>query len=312
MALLNPPGALPGLARSITNHLLQSRATYDKERLTELFAPAGISDSKEWTRGVDNTLEAAKAVGLLHGERGGAITVSDVVAQRTREPPLSRSSFRRLLRDLVLDVQRDGDPWSAEQEARTTGARDLTRALSWFLAQDALRPAMNWAGQDDHSVQKLQSEQLRHLPEEDRPVINDTRWGAFSRWAVALGFAEPAPTSTGGIGLVPLPLGAVREVVGGMEYRVWRIGEFLEAIADALPVLDGGLVRTGLRRIMPEEADPGVRAHAVDTSIAQVVLLLEDEGVVTLSYGSDAEIRTFSDPESDKKVINVEIHGADA
>jgi hypothetical protein len=50
-----------------------------------------------------------------------------------------------------------------------------------------------------------------------------------------------------------------------------------------------------------------VRADAVDSSISQSVLLLEDEGHVTLTYGSDAEARVFVDPEGDRKVINVEI-----
>lgn len=312
MAVLNPPGALPGLARSMTNHLLTSRASYDVDRLTQLFAPEGLSDSPDWTRGVGNTLQAAKAIGLLNLERGGTVTVSESASEQTEGRPFSRSSFHRLLRDLVLDMQRDGDPWSTEQEARTAGARDLARALSWFLAQDALRPALSWGGQDDHSVQALQSEQLRHIPDDERPFVNDTRWGAFSRWAVALGFVEPAPVTTGGIGLVPLPLGAIWDVVARMEHRVWPVGAFLQALADSLPVLDGGLVRAGLRRIMAEEADPGVRAYAVDTSISQVVLMLEDEGMVTLSYGSDAEACTFSDTESDRKVTNVEVHGAAA
>jgi hypothetical protein len=307
MAVLNPPGALPGLARSIVNHLLTARASYDVARLTALFAPAGINTSEDWTRGVDNTLSAARAIGLIETPRGGTVVIPEAVRSRTRGRPFTRPAFRRLLRELVLDVRRDGDPWAVDDEARTAGARDLNRALSWFLAQDALGPAMSWTGPDEHNVERLQSTQLQHLPDEDRPILNDTRWGAFGRWVLAMGLGEPAPTRGGGTGIVPLPLEAIRDVALRMERRTWPVAEFLDALATALPVLDGGVFRDGLRTVVSEEPDPGVRAHAVDSSIAQAVLLLEEERCLELTYGSDAEARVFMDPAGDRKVINVEI-----
>jgi hypothetical protein len=307
MAVLNPPGALPGLARSIVNHLLMARASYDVPRLTALFAPAGINTSPDWTRGVDNTLSAARAIGLIETSLGETVVVPEVVRDKAGGRPFTRSGFRRLLRELVLDVRRDGDPWAVDDEARTTGARDLNRALSWFLAQDALGPALSWTGPDEHSAERLQSAQLQHLPDEDRPIVNDTRWGAFGRWVMAMGLAEPAPVRGSGVGLVPLPQEAIRDVALRMERRTWPVAEFLDALAAALPVLDGGVFREGLRSVLSEEPDPGVRVHAVDTSIAQAVLLLEDEGCLDLTYGSDAEARVFMDPAGDRKVINVEI-----
>ncbi len=307
MAVLNPPGALPGLARSMTNHLLTARAAYDVPRLTALFAPEGLNESKDWTRGVDNTLQAARAIGLLEGPRGEAVEVSGTVRERSGGRPFSREEFRRTIRDLALDLKRDGNPWAVDADVRTSGARDLSRALSWFLAQDAMGPALTWTAPDEHNAERLQSTQLREIPEDDRPIGNDTRWGAFSRWALAMGLAEPAPIRGGGTGIVPLPVGAIRDVVLGMERRVWPVGEFLDALGAALPVVDGGVVRAGLRDVLPEEPDPAVRADAVDSSISQSVLLLEDEGHVTLTYGSDAEARVFVDPEGDRKVINVEI-----
>lgn len=307
MAVLNPPGALPGLARSIVNHLLVARASYDIPRLTALFAPAGINTSEDWTRGVDNTLSAARAIGLIEAPRGGTVVVPVAVQEWAGGRPFTRPGFRRLLRELVLDVRRDGDPWAVDDEARTAGARDLNRALSWFLAQDALGPAVSWTGADEHSAERLQSTQLQHLPDEDRPIVNDTRWGAFGRWVLALGLAEPAPIRGGGTGIVPLPLDAIRDVALRMEPRKWPVAEFLGALAAALPVLNGGVFRDGLRTALSKEPDPGVRAHAVDSSIAQAVLLLEDERCLDLTYGSDAEARVFMDPTGDRKVINVEI-----
>lgn len=307
MAVLNPPGALPGLARSIVNHLLLTRATYDVPRLTALFAPAGINTSKDWTRGVDNTLSAARAIGLIEASRGEEVALPETVQNKAEGRSFTRAAFRRLLRELVLDVRRDGDPWAVDDEARTAGARDLNRALSWFLAQDALGPALTWTGPDEHNAERLQSTQLRHLPVEDRPIVNDTRWGAFGRWVLAMGLAAPAPMRGADTGIVPLPLDAIRDIALRMERRKWPVAEFLDALAVALPVVDGGVFRDGLRNVLSEESDPGVRAHAVDSSIAQAVLLLEDERCLDLTYGSDAEARVFMDPAGDRKVINVEI-----
>ena len=316
MAVLNPPSALPGLARSITNYLLTSRAVYDEVRLTALFAPPGISDGGDRTRGVDNTLKAGRAIGLITQERSGPVTVSEVVKVWSKGSPFTREEFRQVLRKLVLDMKRDGDPWTGDIEARTAGARDLSRALSWFLAQDALGPALSWSGIDQYSAQWLQSQQLRHLPDQDRPIVNDTRWGAFSRWAVALGFAEPAavharpaigPATTVLVGLVPLPLRAIRDVVCLMETGRRPVAAFLDELTAALPVLDGGMVRRGLGEMLEEDPDPGVRGNAVDTSISQSLLILEDEGHLKLTYGADAEARVFTDPEGDKRVTSVDV-----
>ena len=193
MAVLNPPSALPGLARSITNHLLGSRASYTEDRLIALFAPPGISDIQDPTRGVDNTLKAARAIGLLLEDASGVLKVPDAVKIEAKGNAFTRAEFRGVLRRLVLDTKRDGDPWAGETGTRTwtTGARDLSRALSWFLAQDAFGAPLSWTGKDHNSAEDLQSRQLHHLRKEDRPFSNDTRWGAFGRWAMALGLTEP-------------------------------------------------------------------------------------------------------------------------
>ncbi|MFG1828651.1 protein DpdG [Micromonospora chersina] len=305
MAVLNPPSALPGLARSITNHLIKSRASYDVERITALFAPSGISNSPDRTRGVDNTLRAARAIGLIMQDSSGTLTVPEDVAARSSGGGLTREEFRQVLRRAALNLRRDGNPWAGDIEARTAGARDLSRALSWFLAQDALGPALSWRGKGRHSVELLQSEQLRHLADEERPFSNDTRWGAFGRWALALGLAEPAIAEAGG-GLVPLPLRAVRDVVLRMQPGKRPIGAFLTELATELPVLEGGVARAGLRALLGEDPDPGIRNESVDTSVSQSMLVLEEEQVLELTYGSDADARVLGDPEG-RKVSNVEV-----
>jgi hypothetical protein len=67
------------------------------------------------------------------------------------------------------------------------------------------------------------------------------------------------------------------------------IQEFLGALAQRLPVLFGGVIRNGLVSRLGNDPDPGVQANAVDTSIAQVLRLLESRGRVAFESLADAE-----------------------
>ncbi len=305
MAVLNPPSALPGLARSIVNHLLLSRAAYDESRLTALFAPVVLGEG-DVTRGVDNTLRACRALGVLVQGEEQRIAVSGWVQETAEGSAFTRDSFRVLLRSSVLDLRRDGDPW-LQGEGRTAGAKDLTRALAWFLNQDALGSPLAWRAQGEGNVQTMQARQMADTPEEERPIVNDTRWSSFTRWVVALGFADSA-TASGSTGLVPLPVRAVRDIVLGMSAGTRPVDEFLSALTRELPVLPGGSVSDGLRRLVSEETDPSARGGGLSSGVAQSLLILEDEGLLTMSYGADAAVaRTLFEDGDSRQVSSIAV-----
>lgn len=305
MAVLNPPSALPGLARAIVNHLLVSRATYDEERLTALFAPADL-DEGDVTRGVDNTLRACRALGVLVTGQEQRIAVSPSIQEASRGVAFTRDTFRVLLRSSVLDLGRDGDPW-LQGEGRTAGAKDLMRALAWFLNQDALGPPLSWRMQGEGNVQTMQDRQLPNAAEEDRPILNDTRWGSFSRWVVALGFAEAA-TASGGTGLVPLPARAIRDAVKRMSPGPRPVEDFLAALGREVPVLPGGSVGEGMRAQFSEHPDPSARRGGLASGVAQSLLILEDESLLTMSYGADAvATRTLFEDGDSRQVSSVTV-----
>jgi hypothetical protein len=233
--------------------------------------------------GVTNTVSAFRAIGMLANDAQGNITVAGSVTQRGSA--FDRVAFRRITLRHVLDIGRDGDPWSVgEGEASTSGARDLTRALSWFLAQDALASPLRWAD----NVEKLQSDQFRTSQNDRWALTNDTRWNAFLRWAPALGLAVPSVVRAKP-GLVPLPAVAVADAVDEMTARRVPIQEFLGALAQLLPVLPGGVIRNGLVTRLGTDPDPGVQANAVDTSVAQTLRLLESRGLIAFERLADAD-----------------------
>ena len=281
MAVLNPPRVLPGLGRSIVNFLIESRSFWDDAALVAVFKPPGVNDDGG-TEGVTNTLSAFRAIGMLDSDRQGNIIVASSVAEQGSG--FGRAAFRRLVLAHVLDLGRDGDPWSvSEGDASTGGARDLTRALSWFLAQDALGTPLRW-----DNVQKLQSDQFRTSQHQEWALTNDNRWNTFSRWGPALGMAAPSVVRAKQ-GLVPLPTVAVTDALDDMPATRMPIQEFLGALAQRLPVLFGGVIRNGLVSRLGNDPDPGVQANAVDTSIAQVLRLLESRGRVAFESLADAE-----------------------
>jgi hypothetical protein len=299
MAVLNPTSALPGVARVLTNFLLENGPT-DQGRLASLFSPPGLAGDDSGSRGVENTVTVGRAIGLFE-VTSSELSVSLAVTNRSGGKPYELSPFRSLLRDLVLDVERDGDPWDNDVAPRTSGGRDLARALAWFLAQDASGPPLTWNAQEDRfSVQVLQSSQLREMPTEDRPFLNDTRWGAFTRWAPFLGLAEygyARGLSQSGIGLVPFPLEAIREVVAELDPGELSIALLLGHLRTRLPVLGGGLCRNSLDRFVHDSRDLGDGKSTLDSPISQSLLCLDSEGTLQLEHRSDADRELLSDDE---------------
>lgn len=283
MAVLNPPRAIPGLGRSIVNFLIESRSTWDDASLVGAFKPAGVNDDGNAADGVRNTVSAFRAIGIIERGPEGSTVVASSVAEVGRA--FDTTEFRRLMLRHVFDLARDGDPWAvAGDDAVTRGARDLTRALSWFLAQDAQAEPLSWTS----NVQPLQTTQFATNVMDRWAITNDTRWSAFSRWASALGLAAPSVVRSRA-GLVPLPTIAVADALEELPATRMPIFEFLDALAQKLPVLPGGLIRSGLVSRLGYDPDPGIQAHAVDSSLAQALRILEARGWLSFESLADAE-----------------------
>jgi hypothetical protein len=301
VAVLNPPRSLPGLGRTVINFLFDSRRSWTEDELIEAFKPPGLNDKSSAHEGMRDTILAFKAVGMLSLDECGVVAVTDTVVNDGAS--LIQTRFRRQLQKHVLNLGRDGDPWQASQgEAHTSGARDLTRALSWFLAQDALGDPLSWTD----NVQTLQSGQFQSQDNETWAITNDTRWGALTRWAPALGLASTSVVR--GKKLVPLPITAVDDVLEEFPTGQIPIGDFLSSLASELPVLYGGLARSSLAAHLPQgDPDPGVAEDCVDSSVGQALRVLEDRHRLSLETLPDAEGVRLSRFDSNR-VTHVTVH----
>ena len=302
MAVLNPPRVLPGLGRAIINFLIESRSSWDEAGLVDAFKPVGVNESGGAADGVKNTISAFRAIGMLNNSPQGTIAAAGSVT--VHGSMFGRDEFRRLTLNHVLNLDRDGDPWAVgDDEASTSGARDLARALSWFLAQDALGTPLTW----NDNIQQMQAEQFGTGENLHWPIANDTRWNAFARWAPSLGLAVPSVVR-GTSGLVPLPTLAIADAVAEMPDGHMQIEDFLNVLARKLPVLWRGVIRNGLASRLAVDPDPGVQGGAMDTSIAQVLGILETRGRLSLETLADAG-GLFLSPSSHRRTTHVTLKG---
>ncbi|KQP79768.1 hypothetical protein ASF37_01795 [Aeromicrobium sp. Leaf289] len=185
----------------------------------------------------------------------------------------------------MFDLGRDGDVWATPLgDGHTSGARDLNRALTWVLAQDALGQPLSWT----ENLQTLQPEQFGTTDRESWAIVNDTRWVAASRWIVALGLATPSVMKDR-TGVVPLPVPAVEDALRAMPAERLSIHDLLARIGQALPVLHGGSMRFGLVALLGADPDPGIVAECADSSVGQALRILEERGRIRFETLPDAQ-----------------------
>lgn len=284
MALLNPPQILPNVA-VVLFRALRSAEAYQttKEELEKIVAPASLPRGEgaalgPGSKGFDDTLTACVVIGLF--ERDGDIVslhprLPEHVRDRRREPDI-----RRLMRDLLLAEELNFGLWDT-----TEGARDLTRALAWYLAQDPLRAPGGW--NEPNGVDVVQEAQFAAG---ERVFSNDTRWGAFDRWTSFLGFGLRIPRDGKSV-LVPDPTPVLRDVLGEVltESRA-DVASFVEEVGRRLPVLDSGIYRREVEARMRPDAVAG-SADQVSPSLAHALLRLRDERVVVIEDLADAPMK---------------------
>lgn len=298
MALLNPPEILPHLMEVIHRCLRGAeRQAMERETLIRLLAPSSLGQGdagQPGSRALSRTLIACRMIGLLVEERPGSdgqvmVYLNAAVRADGRDGRGGRQ-FRSALRMLVLDEVLNGELWEESDGGPSQeGARDLTRALSWFLAQDVFGPPLWYEDTEaSRSVDRLQSRQLATA---DRVIVNDTRWQSFARWAPYLGFARPVVLRERDY-LMPDPTPAVAEAVAAIAgddvAGTVDLRSFLDRLAAILPVVDGGRYRRAVEERMI--APPWSRAlpqGALSSSLATALLRLQDLVVLELVNKAD-------------------------
>lgn len=255
-----------------------------RDDLAKLVAPIALPQGDgappgPGSKGFNDTLNAGLMIGLF--ERDG-----DLVRLHPELPDGARDRRQRdrelpsLIRDLVLREALNHDLW-----ASTEGARDLTRALAWYLAQNPLQPPAPW-----NEPGGVHIAEERQFASGERIFANDTRWEAFERWATFLGFACRMPRGAKDV-LVPDPTDVLRSIVPSvLTTERKEIGPLIEDLGSRLPVLDRGSYRRQVEARMKPQAVQG-NADMLSPSLAHALLRLRDEQVIVLENLADAPLK---------------------
>ncbi len=289
MALLNPPGALPGLTGEILTFLAaQPDHVTGIQTLRELMAPAtlGAERGEAGSRCLTETLSVGRYVSLWEGT--DSIALSAPVLEFCG-PAANDDDLRRGLRRHLLNPKLVGDPWTFNKDgdADSTGSRDFARAATWWFLQSSFDSPLAWESQNEprFSVQERQKSISNRVP---RPIWNDTRWQSFARWAAHLGLARPV-TVNGKEYLMPDAFRAVAdELMPLLSDEPQPISAVFTALAERLPMVKGGSFRRSLTGHLGEPA-AARDADVLDSVSTQACLTLEDMGLVSIEHLSDAE-----------------------
>jgi hypothetical protein len=184
------------------------------------------------------------------------------------------------LRTAVLDLllRPDNNPAlltvDLSEEAEASRASDLVRVASWALAQDPYRLA-SWS--QGRALEQARAQGIDLFR-------GDGRWPSFQEWAYFVGLGVMSRH-----GLVMTPARAIREVLNGEQPRVALtatedvlLSTFLEDIAKAIPVVDGGTYRVQIDDVL-RRTNHGLDAHQVSPCLALALLQLHHEEEIELS-----------------------------
>ena len=278
LALLNPPESRPTLILLIARRLAdRPDASENKVNLIKVLAAHG-SGGRNPTRDVEVNLAQSTMLGIT-AEDGEVVRLS-----AAGQDALQSGNFTKFLREQVMDKRHNSEPWGSQ-----AGARDLTNGLAWFLALPIIELPTDFAGRgvNAQAIQARQFGERRDGPdgENNWPIVNSERWGPFQRWACGLGLAWTTPKGL----TVPDPTAALRDVIPEAFKEEDRISakDFTRAVAEEIPVLDGGTYRKFVEANLADEQSLGSRGQ-FSQAFTDALRRLELAGEITLEQRDDA------------------------
>mgnify|MGYP003390426546 CR=1 FL=1 len=269
MSLLNlPTDGLPNVLDVLYSTVALARSPLTTDQVLEAVAPAGMVSDPRMARA---TLNRWIEFGLFRlDDAGERVTLA--------EPPKTdmKSDFdiiratRIAARQCALSEANNPELWARE------GARaaDFTRSLACLLAQDVYRLRFS-------DVSSLESKQVAN--NDLRMMQNDTRKNGLQFWGYFLGFIR----QPGGGDVDPTL--AVRETLPdcialGEEMPA---ADFVERLAQHLPILDGGVYRVAVEAQLEQDALLPLQLGQLSTSLSRALSSLLIDKTLQFENRSD-------------------------
>jgi hypothetical protein len=181
----------------------------------------------------------------------------------------------KVARAIALSAENNERFWEAE----AAKSADLSRGLSWLLAQDVYAI-------DTNAPKSIASLEIGQLADESRCIFqNETRWNGLRAWMPYLGFARE------GARMAVDPTVAVRDALPEVFSSSTSLTalQFVEALAQVLPVLDRGAYRSQVEIVLSPTRWRKPPSGQISTALSRALQRLEYEGQIALERGADAK-----------------------
>ena len=273
--------------------LLQEGAT-ERERISQLCAPKSVvADQKH----VEQTLRTWIKLGLLQEASNDRIKIHGDISKAE----CSEAKLPHVARRMVMSRSNNADLWARE----ASRSADFSRGIAWLLAQDVYTTEMiGWPDAERLLLNQVPDDLLERDGSGDVKhfglLQNDTRWPGLKAYAPWLGFAWTARPPKGGSGVLMIdPTAAVRDVLPEVfgRHKSLTAADFVTALSETLPVLDGGDYRLQVEeklsaRTGPDAWKPLPDGH-LSTSLSRALLRLLADGTLKKELQADSPARKF-------------------
>jgi hypothetical protein len=240
----------------------------------DLLAACGSGVDAVDPKQLSQTLTRWTQLGLFAIEDGRVVLAPGLAAALGKTADEAEARLPKLARTLVLSGENNSRFW----EAGASKSADLSRGLSWLLAQDVYT-----IDTSNHKV--VAALEIEQLTEARCVFQNDTRWTGLRAWMPYLGFARD------GAQLTVDPTVAVRDALSEVFEGVSNLtaGQFVETLARILPVLDGGKYRVDVEAVLSPARWRKPPEGQVSTALSRALQRLEFEGQIALGRSADAK-----------------------
>lgn len=249
-----------------------------KDRLLALCAPGALHPPPTQQH-ASNTLNRWLELGLITPNENDAIEIAPAYKLRLSKRTFSDEALVQCIRDCVLGGLNNERFWFADENR----SADFTRATAWMLAQDV--HSLSIGGYDD--VEAIVNRQISSS--KDHPIFqNDTRWPGYVSWSTYLGFG-----CTLGSKYLVDPTLAVSQYSASCldEKRDTEVRIFLNRLAEAIPVIDGGRYRQLVEAQLDASAWVPPKPDEISSSLSRALLRLHEAGDIELRDLADAPFK---------------------
>lgn len=254
--------------------LVRALIRFGPRERSELLAFCGAGISGFDATRINPTYVRWTELGLIEAPDGLTVISEPYRSRLGKDADKAEALLRPIVREILLSDANNRRFWESEANK----SADLSRGLSWLLAQDVYS-----IDTSSHArIEDLEKSQVND--QSKRMMQNDTRWIGLRTWAVFLGFGR-------GENFVVDPTVALRDnlltILPGNDAIPAQ--EFLARTAEALPVLDQGTYRLKIEEVLKDSAWLPLEDQRVSTSLSRAIQRLVQTGELALEQKADAE-----------------------